>query len=129
MKLDGTADDDDDEDDVVAQNKLLIHVVKDVKIGTCAATCLREKSASEYATSWMVSLLRRLHYRRAILQSDGEPSMVDLKSATLLARPSVELVLRESPVGEGATDGVAESAMREVADTSAECPGSPHGNP
>ena len=36
-----------------------------------------------------------------------------LKTATLLASPFVELVLRESPVGKQATIGVAESAMRE----------------
>ena len=69
---------------------------------------------SECATSWLVSLLRRLGYRRATLQSGGEPSIVALKTATLLASPFVELVLRESPVGEHATNGVAESAMREV---------------
>ena len=48
------------------------------------------------------------------MQSDGEPSIVALKTATLLASPFVELVLCEIPVGEHATDGVAESAMREV---------------
>ena len=53
-------------------------------------------------------------YRKAILQSDGEPSIVVLKTATLLASPFVELVLRESPVGERATNRVAESSMREV---------------
>ena len=53
-------------------------------------------------------------YRRATVQSDGEPSIVALKTATLLTSPFVELVLRESPVGEHATNGVAESAMREV---------------
>ena len=61
-----------------------------------------------------MSLLRRLGYRRAILHSDGEPSIVALNTATLLAAPYVKLVLRESPVGEHATNGVAESAMREV---------------
>ena len=68
----------------------------------------------EHATSWMVSSLRRLGYPRTILQSDGEPSIVALKTATLLASPFVELFLRESPVGEHVTNGVAESAMREV---------------
>ena len=62
----------------------------------------------------MVSLLRRLGYRRATLQSDGEPPIVALKTPPLLAAPFVELVLRERPVGEHATNGVAESAMREV---------------
>ena len=69
---------------------------------------------SESATAWLASLLRRLGYRRAILQSDGEPPIVALKTATLLASPFVELVLRESPVGEHATNGVAEFAVREV---------------
>ena len=36
-----------------------------------------------------------------------------LKTATLLS-PFVEFFLRESPIGEHATKGVAESAMREV---------------
>ena len=103
LKRDGTEDDE--------LNKLLNLVAKDVKTGTYAATCLRD---NEYATSWMVSLLRRLGYRRATLQSHGEPSTVVLKTATLLAAPSVELVLCESPVGEQATNGVAESAMRAV---------------
>ena len=66
----------------------------------------------EYATSWSVSLWRRLGYCRAKLQSDGEPSIVALKTATLLVSSFVGLVLRESPVVEHATNGVAESAMR-----------------
>ena len=62
----------------------------------------------------MVSLLRRLEYCRAILQSDAEPSVVALKTATLLPAPFVDLVSRASLVGEHAIKGVAESAMREV---------------
>ena len=53
LKLDGTEDDDE-----MTQNILLILVAKDVKTRTSAATCLREKRASEYATSWLLSLLR-----------------------------------------------------------------------
>ena len=43
LKLDGTEDDDDD-DYETTHHKRLILVAKDVKTGTCAATCLREKS-------------------------------------------------------------------------------------
>ena len=82
--------------------------------GTYAAIRLRQKGVSKYATSWLVSLLRRVGYRRAILQSDGEPSIVALKTSTLLASSDVEFVLRESSIGEHVTNGVAESAMREV---------------
>ena len=45
-KPDGTQDDDDDEDDEVAQDKLFILVAKDVKTGTYAAICLRERGVS-----------------------------------------------------------------------------------
>ena len=49
-------------------------------------------------------MLRRLGYRnRSSLGCDF-----------VVAFPFVELVLRESPVGEHATNGVAESAMRKV---------------
>ena len=108
LMLDGT------EDDVVAQNKVLILVARTRKFETCCANCLQENGVSEYATSWLVSLLRRLGYRRLILQNDGEPSIVAFKTATLLACPFVEWVLREGPNGEHAPNGVAESAMREV---------------
>ena len=44
----------------------------------------------------------------------GKPSIVAFKTATLLASPIVGMVLLKSRVGEHATNGVAESAMREV---------------
>ena len=50
----------------------------------------------------------------SILQSYGGPSIVALKTATLLSSAFVKSVLRESPIGEHATNDVAESAMREV---------------
>ena len=84
LKLDGTRDDDDDDDDdEMTQIRLFILVAKDAKTGTHAATCLRANGVSEYATSWLVSLLRRHRYRRAILPSVGEPSIVALKTSFL----------------------------------------------
>ena len=38
------------------------------------------------------------------MQSDGEQTIVALKTATLLTAPLVDLVLRESPVGDHATN-------------------------
>ena len=93
---------------------MFILVAKDARTGIHAATCLRANVVSEYATSWLVSLLRRHRYRRAILPSVGEPSTVALKTAILLTSPFVGFILRERPVGEHATNGVTESAMREV---------------
>ena len=59
-------------------------------------------------------LFRRLGYRRAILQSDGESSMVALKTTTLLAVPFVDLVLCESAVDDHVINDVAESAIHEM---------------
>ena len=87
----GTEDGDDDKDNEVAQNKLLILVANEVQTGTYAGIFLRGTAVTDYATSWLVSLLRRLRYRRSA------PSIVALKTATLLASPLVEVVLRESP--------------------------------
>ena len=39
---------------------------------------------------------------------------LDRSSQNCVAAPLVELVLREGPIGEHATNAVAESAMREV---------------
>ena len=71
--LDGT--DDDDEDDQVAQNKLLILVAKDVKTGTYTATCPRERGVSEYAMSWLVTLLRRLSFVDLVLRESPVPTV------------------------------------------------------
>ena len=94
IELHGTDDDDDDEDDEVEQKKLRILVAKDVKAGTYASTCRRKKGASEHATSWMASLLRRLQLCWQL--------------------HFFEVVLREGTVGQHATNGVAASAMCEV---------------
>ena len=69
LKPNGTKDDDDDADDEVAQNKLLILVAKDVKTEPVLQPDCEEKGVNEHTTSWMVSLLRLLGYRRATLQS------------------------------------------------------------
>ena len=73
------------------------------------------KGASEYATSWLVSLLRRLGViakrRNKVMD---QPINRSSQTATLLVAPFVDLVLRECPVGEHAINGVAESAVREV---------------
>ena len=102
LNLDGTEDDGDDAEQIARENQNL-----------CCNFLTRKRCDMIMARPWMVSLLRRLGYRRAILQSDGEPSIVALNTATLLATIG-ELVLRQSPVGEHATNGVAESAIREV---------------
>ena len=89
-------------------------VAKDVKTGTHAATCLHEARCVSMPCHGMVFLLRRQEYRRAILPSDGEPSIVSLNTSTLWAVPFVEFVCRGSPFGEHATNGVVESSMRPV---------------
>ena len=74
LKLDGT---DDDADDEVAQNKLLVLVVNDVKLELCAASCLREKGASEYATNGVAeSVMHAVKRKNRVLKFALETHLI-----------------------------------------------------
>ena len=103
-----------DDEEMETPDKVLMIVAKDCRTGTYSASALDAKGPTDYAVKWLCGLLRRLGYRRLILQSDGEPSVCALKNAVVLSMREVEIVLRESPAGEHQANGVAECAVREV---------------
>ena len=109
---DASAEEDDDAES--GEHRMLIVAARDTKTGTYAATSLDAKGPTDYAVRWLCGFLRRLGYRRLILQSDGEASICALKNAVVLGMEGVEVLTRESPVGESASNGVAECAVREV---------------
>eukprot|EP00971_Amphidinium_carterae_P025673 506322-Amphidinium_carterae.2 len=54
-----------------------------------------------------------------VLQSDGEPAMISFKDAVRMQAVDLELILRESPVGDVGdhqANGAAESVLRRVKD-------------
>eukprot|EP00971_Amphidinium_carterae_P257039 5102899-Amphidinium_carterae.1 len=93
---------------------MLIIVAKDSKTGTLASTSLPAKGIGDYATKWLVGLIKRLGYRRLILQSDGEHSIKALKDSCLPLLKGIEIIMREPPPGEHQSNGEAEVAVREV---------------
>lgn len=100
----------DDED----PDGMLIVVAKDRRTGTYGSTALRAKGVTDHSCKWLAGFLKHLGYRRLVLHSDGEPSICALKTATVLRLAGVEVVARESPVGDHQANGEAECAVREI---------------
>ena len=110
-------DEEEDEEDVDVSGlprKMLILVAKDRRTGMLAATAVRRKGADDHAAKWLSSFVRHLGYRRLHLQSDSEAAIIALKAASALMLPEVEVLMRESPPGEHASNGEAEVAVREI---------------
>lgn len=90
-----------------------ILVIKDSKTWSVAATFVDQKGPTTYAVKYFSNFLKMLGYKRALFQSDGEHSIVALKTQAAAAA-GVECVPRESPVGAHAENGLAEQACKEV---------------
>eukprot|EP00959_Pyramimonas_sp_CCMP1952_P163960 3428093-Pyramimonas_sp.AAC.1 len=99
-------------DDVDA-NTLPMLVLKDKKIKIYAASAIPKKGVEPYSVRFYAGALKELGWKKCILQSDGELSLVALKQAASDALPALECIPRESPVGDHAANGDAESAVRE----------------
>eukprot|EP00971_Amphidinium_carterae_P115368 2284902-Amphidinium_carterae.1 len=61
---------------------------------------LTRKGATDFATAKFVEWLRSLGHRRVLLQSDGEPAMIALQDEIRMQAVDLELILRESIVGD-----------------------------
>ena len=74
------------------------------------ATTLDGKT-SVYAVSYVLSCLRETGYRRAVLKSDGEPS---IKEEVRSKASGIEVVVRETRTGDKRSNGIAEVGVRET---------------
>eukprot|EP00434_Breviolum_minutum_P042976 symbB.v1.2.038276.t1/scaffold5896.1/size48089/1 len=90
-----------------------ILVVKDSRTSSVAATFVDAKGPTPYAVKYFTNFLKSLGYKRVVMQSDGEPSIVALKTAAADAA-GVECVPRESAVGEHQANGLVENACKEI---------------
>ena len=90
-----------------------ILVVKDSRTSSVAATFVDAKGPTPYAVKYFTNFLKSLGYKRVVMQSDGEPSIVALKTAAADAA-GIECVPRESPVGEHQANGLVENACKEI---------------
>ena len=81
--------------------------LKDRNSGCFGATALASKGVDKYSLSYVVGWLQGLGYKKIVLRSDNERSLLALKVATE-ALPGVEVVPRSSPEGDHQANGLAD---------------------
>ena len=72
-----------------------------------------EKGAHPYAIMKMAQDIRNLGYREAIIKTDQEPAIINLKNK-VMNELGMEMVPEESPVGESQSNGDIENTIRRV---------------
>jgi len=90
-----------------------ILVVKDKRTQMVAATFVDSKGATPYAVKFAAAFLKNLGYRKVVLKSDGEHSIMALKEAAA-REAAIESVPEEPPPGGHQANGLVENAIREV---------------
>ena len=88
-------------------------VIHDSRSKYVAAEIVPEKGLNEYAVRRVAQIVNRLGYRRIIIKSDQEASIVALKGA-VKRELELEVSFEESPVGEHQSNGVIENAIGRV---------------
>ena len=82
--------------------------------GCMGATVVDRKGASEYANSFLTALLKSLGFKRILVRSDNERSLLSLIERVTCNLTGVELVLMTSPEGDHQANGLAEVGVREI---------------
>ena len=90
-----------------------ILVVKDERTQMVAATFVDSKGVTPYAVKFAAAFLKNLGYRKVVLKSDGEHSIMALKEAAA-REAAIESVPEESLPGGHRANGLVENAIREV---------------
>ena len=90
-----------------------ILVLKDERTQMVAATFVDSKGATPYAVKFAAAFLKNLGYRKVVLKSDGEHSIMALKEAAA-REAAIESVPEESPPADHQANGLVENAIREV---------------
>ena len=86
--------------------------VKDQRSKMTWATTVPVKANHLFAVNFVLSCLNETGYRRVILKSDNEPSIIALKREVKTAAKDIEIVLTEAPTGDHYANGSIEVAVR-----------------
>ncbi|CAK0875550.1 unnamed protein product, partial [Prorocentrum cordatum] len=87
---------------------------KDAKTASYAASAVHRKGASKYAVAYIVGFIKGLGYKKVVLRSDSEKSILKLIELVNQHLPSVEIIPKASPEGDRQANGMAEAAVREI---------------
>ena len=98
------------------EDVLLILCVKcrNSSTGCLAATVVDRKGTSDYASSFLTAFIKSLGFKRILVRSDNERSLLSLIERVMSNLTGVELVLMTSPEGDHAAKGLAEVCVREI---------------
>ena len=72
------------------------------------------KGASDYESSFLTAFIKSLGFKRILVRSDNERSLLSLIERVTCNLTDVELVLMTSPEGDHAENGLAEVGVREI---------------
>ena len=78
------------------------------------ATVVDRKGASDYASSSLTAFNESLGFKRILVRSDNERSLLGLIERVMNNLTGVELVLMTSPEGDQQANGLAEVDVREI---------------
>ena len=72
------------------------------------------KGASDYARSFLTAFIKSLGFKRILVRSDSERSLLSLIESVTSNLTGVELVMMTSPEGDHQANGLAEVGVREI---------------
>ena len=87
---------------------------RDNATGSFAGSTLEQKGRNTYAKAYLVGWIRGLGYKRVVMRSDNEPSILALLREVAAELPEIECVMKSSPEGDHQQNGLAEVSVREV---------------
>ena len=82
--------------------------------GCVGATVVDRNCASDYASSFLRAFIKSLGFKRILVRSDNERSLLSLIERVTSNLTGVELVLMTSPEGDHQANGLAEVGVREM---------------
>ena len=93
---------------------ILCVMCRNSSTGCLGATVVDRKGASDYASSFLTAFIQSLGFKRILVRSDNERSLLSLIERVMNNLTGVELVQMTSPEGDHAAYGLAEVGVREI---------------
>ena len=82
--------------------------------GCVGATVVDRKGSSDFASSFLTAFIKSLGFKRILVRSDNERSLLSLIERVTRNLTGVELVMMTSPEGDHQANGFAEVGVREI---------------
>ena len=83
-------------------------------VSSVGATVVDRKGTSDYASSFLTAFIKSLGFKRILVRSDNERSLLSLIARVTCNLTGVELVLMTSPEGAHQANSLAEVGVREI---------------